>query len=148
MKQIILLGCMALFSTTALADNCTLANGYCVPVIGCIEDTSEYFEGRTFGKSEGTFSTDSSVAVTCFGNWGRTMLGMGSAEFQCDDGRTGKAMFYYLEKETGTALGKGITSAGENLRFWAGHNLPAFFGQDGVAAQVMTCGSAEVPLTS
>ena len=138
----------ALLPQIVLADRCTLAEGYCVPIVACIERSSEFFQGRTYGQSSGTFAAHSSKGTACYGEWKRAALGMGVGEFVCGDGRTGNVVFYYLDKNTGTALGKGTTNQSQNIRFWAGHNLPRYFGQHGVAAEVMSCGDASVPLTS
>ncbi|MGB1235816.1 MAG: hypothetical protein ACPG5U_08790 [Planktomarina sp.] len=138
-----------LFSTAAAgADDCTLQGDYCVPVVACIEASSEIFEGRTYGRDRGTVATYSTKGATCSGTWQRTLFGMGTGAFACDDGRDGTVVFYYLDQSTGTALGRGTTSADEGIQFWAGHNLPTYFGENGVLAEVMRCGANEVLLGS
>lgn len=148
MKRIAAVLTAALLPHAAQAERCALSEGYCVPVVACIEKSSEYFQGRTYGQSSGTFAAHSSKGTACYGEWRRAALGMAVGEFVCDDGRKGNVVFYYLDKNTGTALGKGTTSQNQNIRFWAGHNLPRYFGQHGVAAEIMSCGNASVPLTS
>lgn len=106
---------------------CSLANDYCVPVVGCIEETREFFRGQTNGADKGPLRVEGAGKLVCTGTWQRTFMGLGIAEFACEDGRSGKAIYSYFEPETGTAVGTGTLADGMTANFWSGHNLETFF---------------------
>lgn len=123
---------------------CTLDNDWCVPLAGCIETTGEAFRGRSYGRNEGPVFATSSAGAQCKGTWRRTRLGVGIAEFACADGRAGRSVYTWFERQSGTAVGKGLLG-GVQVEFWSGHNLPAYFaGKDPDEVQRMSCTTAEM----
>lgn len=115
---------------SALAERampCDPATMSCSPLVICVEATGEIFRGASFGQEAGPFQAMNAAGVLCAGTWRRSFLGIGLAEFQCSDGRSGKSAFTWFEPESGTAVGEGTFSNGENARFWAGNNLERYF---------------------
>lgn len=119
----------------------------CSPMVACIEATGEMFSGASFGRDGGAFWARSMSGVLCEGVWRRTLLGVGLAEFACDDGRTGQSAFTWFEAETGTAVGNGGFDDGAVARFWSGTNLEGYFQQvDPGERARMGCRPAEMLL--
>lgn len=112
-----------LLTTTATAETCTLANDFCVPFVGCIEDGRGFFHGYSFGRKKGPLTAFTENGATCEGRWWRNAIGVGKAEFSCENGLSGRASYTYFEPSSGTAFGKGRTNKGDRVRFWAGHRL-------------------------
>ena len=118
-------------ATMTRAENCTLANNYCVPFVGCMEDGSFHFTGETLGRREGPLMAVTSDGSSCTGTWKRTFVGAGTATFSCDNGMSGGMLYTYFDAESGTAMGKGTTDAGEKLVFWSGRAIRDFVTRDG-----------------
>lgn len=117
-------------SATAHAETpmaCDPAAMDCSPLVVCVEATGEIMRGASFGRDGGPFHAQSSEGVLCEGAWRRTFMGLGLAEFTCSDGRTGQSAFTWFEPESGTAVGSGTFSNGEEARFWGGNNLERYF---------------------
>jgi len=107
--------------------NCRGETVYCAPLIVCIPATGEVFRGVSLGRRSGPVRAQSEAGVRCEGTWRRTLLGAGVAELTCTDGRSARSSFRYFEPETGTAVGKGKFSNGDEAQFWAGNNLMRYF---------------------
>ncbi|MFN5998002.1 MAG: hypothetical protein ACK47Z_12945 [Paracoccaceae bacterium] len=99
----------------------------CSPMVVCVEATGEILRGASFGVDSGSFAVESTTGVICEGNWRRSFMGLGLAEFSCSDGRSGRSAFTWFEPESGTAVGTGQFSTGEEARFWGGNNLERYF---------------------
>lgn len=99
----------------------------CSPLVVCIEATGERFRGASFGRDAGPFHMRSESGPVCQGQWSRTAIGIGLAEFSCADGRRGTSAFTWFEPETGTAVGSGRFADGTPARFGAGNNLARYF---------------------
>jgi hypothetical protein len=110
--------------TPAVCDPLTMD---CSPMVACVEATGEIFRGATFGRERGPLRAESAAGVVCDGMWARGLMGLGLAEFTCSDGRSGTSVFTWFEPESGTAVGSGKFSNGEEARFWAGNNLVRYF---------------------
>jgi hypothetical protein len=108
----------------AACDPSTMA---CSPLVVCVEATGEILRGASFGVDAGPFAAASAAGVVCEGTWRRSFMGLGLAEFACSDGRSGTSAFTWFEPESGTAVGSGRFSKGEEARFWAGNNLERYF---------------------
>lgn len=106
---------------------CDPAEMNCSPLVVCVEGTGEFLRGASFGQDSGPFWAESPEGVLCQGNWRRGPLGVGLAEFSCSDGRSGKSAFTWFEPESGTAVGTGRFSDGQEARFWGGNNLERYF---------------------
>lgn len=124
-----LVGMSALSGGAALAEvaECDPATVNCSPLVVCVEATGEILRGASFGSSSGPFAAASTSGVICEGSWRRGFLGIGLADFACNDGRSGTSAFTWFEPESGTAVGSGRFSTGEEARFWAGNNLERYF---------------------
>ena len=119
----------------------------CSPLVACIEATGEIFRGASFGREAGALHARNAT-TTCTGNWRRTAVGLGVAEFTCTDGRRGRSLFTWFEPETGTAVGTGRFDTGEVARFWAGNNLARHFAEvDPAEAGRMSCTPADMLLS-
>lgn len=126
------MGLIATLPMPLLADEaCTLANDWCVPFVGCLEDGSLHFVGRTHGRRDGPLAARTSQGAQCTGTWKRTIVGAGKASFSCDDGRAGKVLYTYFDAPTGTAVGRGSTETGERLIFFSGRAIREFMSADG-----------------
>jgi hypothetical protein len=106
---------------------CDPASMACSPLVVCVEATGEILRGASFGTDAGPFAVASLTGTLCEGNWRRGFMGLGLAEFACNDGRSGASAFTWFEPESGTAVGSGRLSTGEEARFWAGNNLERYF---------------------
>lgn len=133
------------YADTAICDPGTMN---CSPLVACVEDTGEYFRGASFGQDAGPFQAESVTGAVCTGKWKRTMLGIGVAEFNCDDGRMGSSIFNWFEPESGTAVGHGTFLDGAVARFWAGNNLEKYFREiDPAERQRMACSPVDMLLS-
>lgn len=130
--RIAALGLIATLPATAKAEEgCWLRNGYCVPFVGCFEDGSLHFVGRTHGRRDGPLIAETSEGAICTGTWKRTFVGAGKAVFSCDDGRKGRVLYTYFDEGTGTAVGKGATEDGDRLIFFSGRAVRQYMDNDG-----------------
>lgn len=132
----------ALIGAAAFAEapSCDPETMACSPLLVCIETTGEIMRGASFGEDSGPFRAQSLEGVVCEGNWRRSFMGIGLAEFTCSDGRSGKSTFTWFEPESGTAVGSGQFSNGEIARFWGGNNLERYFREvDPEERQRMAC---------
>jgi hypothetical protein len=65
----------------------TADDANCVRVVACIGDEGVWFNGRAFGRGEGTFSGTTSMGLMCEGTWmSRNAFGLGQADVMCEDG--------------------------------------------------------------
>lgn len=119
---------IATSTASALGDvaRCDTAT-VCVPLVVCVEATGEVLRGMALGQDEGPIFAASAAGVRCEGTWRRSLMGLGLAEFTCSDGRGGTSAFTWFEPDSGTAVGSGQFSSGEEARFWAGNNLERYF---------------------
>jgi len=93
----------------------TADDANCVRVVACIGDEGVWFNGRAFGRGEGTFSGTTSTGLMCEGTWmSRNAFGLGQADVMCGDGRKGRVFYTYQDEYTGTAVGQGAMHSGEN----------------------------------
>ena len=54
----------------------------CVRVVACIGDQGVWFNGRAFGRGEGTFSGTTSTGLMCGGTWmSRNAFGLGQGRY-------------------------------------------------------------------
>ena len=129
MRPILLASALAAAAAAgpARAADCPETGAYCVRFVACIEETGEHFSGHALGHDDGALAATSSLGASCAGNWWRTRLGFGRADFACDDGRSGGALYTWFEPETGTAIGTGVFADGARARFWSGSDLECYF---------------------
>ncbi|MGR3514226.1 MAG: hypothetical protein ACU0GG_15810 [Paracoccaceae bacterium] len=147
MRALILASALA-WPTLGWTETCDPARMNCSPLVACIEETGEYFRGASFGQDAGPFRADSVTGAVCTGTWQRTLLGIGIAEFTCDDGRLGSSVFNWFEPESGTAVGHGTFVDGAVARFWAGNNLERYFDEiDPEERQRMSCNPVDMLLS-
>ena len=127
MLPVLLLPLLALPANAEKVPSCIGATTYCAPLVACIPATGEVFRGVSLGHDSGPVRALSDAGVRCEGTWRRTLLGAGVAELTCSDGRSARSTFRWFERETGTAVGKGKFSTGDEAQFWAGNNLMRYF---------------------
>ena len=120
----------------------------CAPIVGCLGGTGEYFTGRAIGWGAGIFAIDTSEQLSCHGTWtSQGTLGFGQAEFTCDDGRTGTALYTAQDSATGTGTGFGKLNDGTSMRVWTGHNIAQFMiNQSGDVDTGLECHGVPVPI--
>ena len=111
------------FTTQAQDEKCTLANDYCVPIVGCIVETGEIMTGRSYGRRSGPFYVWNRKGTQCLGAWRVNILG-GVGDLVCDDGRKADVRYKMIDQRTGTATGTGKLNTGNHFVFWSGHNIP------------------------
>lgn len=121
----------------------------CVPFVGCVGEQGDFFVGRALGRTEGTLAVQTNSGILCSGDWvPRNFLGVGQANFSCDDGRIGVAYFTYQDPNTGTATGNGLMSDGSKLKVWSGNNIRQFLAIDPDNPEGnLTCANAVVPIS-
>ena len=74
----------------------TADDANCVRVVACIGDEGVWFNGRDFGRGEGTFSGTTSTGLMCEEtSMSSNTFGLGQANVKCEDGRKG-LFFLYL----------------------------------------------------
>ena len=79
----------------------TADDSNCVRVVACIGDEGVWFNGRAFGRGEGTFSGTTSTGLMCEGTWmSRNAVGLGQADVMCKDGRKGRVFYTYQDEYT------------------------------------------------
>ena len=102
----------------------TADDANCVRVVACIGDEGVWFNGRAFGRGEGTFSGTTSTGQMCEGTWmSCNAFGLGQADVMCGDGRQGRVFYTYQDEYTGTAVGQGAMHSGEKIKIWSGTNV-------------------------
>lgn len=113
-----------------LPEDCTLRPNdpaSCAPLVACLGGTGIYFTGRAIGWNTGTHAWRSSAGFSCYGEWSVTgSLGLGEATIECDNGLTGAAYFFSRDPQTGTGIGLGRLSSGQEFHLWTGHNVKQF----------------------
>lgn len=99
------------------------------------------------GWNQGEFSGRLSNGTRCAGHWtARNAFGVGEAEFTCPGKTKGRAIFFYQDSKTGTAMGRGATNDGLTLRFWTGANVLEFLSGTYGKPQ-LPCGARPVPIS-
>lgn len=123
--------------------------GACASFLGCFESSGTWFTGKAYGWNEGTLAATSSSGAICTGRWvSRNALGVGQAEFECDDGQSGTAFFTYQDGPTGTATGQGLSSDLGRIKVWSGNNIKAFLkAETGAVNPRLMCGDTEIPIS-
>ena len=102
----------------------TADDSNCVRVVAYIGAEGVWFNGRAFGRGEGTFSGTTSTGLMCEGTWmSRNAFGLGQADVMCGDGRKGRVFYTYQDEYTGTAVGQGAMHSGEKIKIWSGTNV-------------------------
>lgn len=75
-------------------------------------------------------------------------MGVGQADFSCDDGMIGRVFFTYQQEQTGTAQGVGETSTWDSLRVWSGRNIRQFVADEaGNLNGNLLCGDTSMPIS-
>ena len=102
----------------------TANDANCVRVVACIGNEGAWFNGRAFGRGEGTFSGMTSTDLMCE----RTRMscnafGLGQADVMCEDGSKGCVFYTYQDEYSGTAVGQGAMHSGEKIKIWSGTNV-------------------------
>ncbi|MBX2853718.1 MAG: hypothetical protein KTR21_01955 [Rhodobacteraceae bacterium] len=119
----------------------------CVPVFACIEPLASSenltFTGRAKGQIEGAISGQLSNGVNCKATWRALADGRGRVENgDCEDGRQFEADYSFLDPETNTIMGQGLTNLGERITAWSGPDLHKFFERRGADPTVTKrCGA-------
>ena len=121
----------------------------CNRVVACVGDQGRWFNGRAFGRGEGTFAGTINDGVTCDGTWmSRNWLGLGQADVTCSDGMSGRVYYTYQDPYTGTAIGKGRTTDGTVLQMWSGLNVLAYLrGDSGEPVANLPCPNGDIPMS-
>ncbi len=118
----------------------------CVPIIACIGGKL-WFSGRARGAARGELAGFLSDGTACRGSWtSRNLLGFGQADVICADGRSARVFFTYQDERTGTAVGRGVTSAREQVKSWSGRHIRRFLAGRGIAEELI-CGGEEIPIS-
>ncbi len=120
---------LSAWTAVAIASAAIAQNEGGVPFVACIEATGESFSGLSRGINAGRLTARSSRGATCQGVWQRLNDGTGAANFTCDDGRVGEALYDWFDPASGTAVGNGRFTNGETARFWSGTRLSDYFAE-------------------
>lgn len=121
----------------------------CSPLVACMPGQGVYFIGRAIGWNTGVLGGYTSTGVACRGTWTtRNMLGLGEANFECDDGLSGTVYFYSIDGLTGTAEGSGLTNGLGRIHGWSGHNIAQFLDPEtGHVDGALMCGPTPMLLS-
>ena len=120
----------------------------CSRVLACVGEDGLWFDGRSDGWNEGTVSGRLSDGTACAGRWRYGLLGFtAKVEFRCEDGRSGRARFTAQDPETGTGIGGGVTSEGDDVRIWGGHNVLRFLTPEGERRAMLPCEGGAIPIS-
>ena len=124
----------------------TADDANCVRVVACIGDEGVWFNGRAFGRGEGTFSGTTSTGLMCEGTWmSRNAFGLGQADVMCEDGRKGRVFYTYQDEYTGTAVGQGAMHSGEKIKIWSGTNVLEYLrGDTGERIAYLPCDGGSI----
>ena len=102
----------------------TANDANCDRVVACIGNEGAWFNGRAFGRGEGTFSGTTSTDLMCEGTWmSCNAFGLGQADVMCEDGSKGRVFYTYQDEYTGIAVGQGAMHSGEKIKIWSGKNV-------------------------
>lgn len=121
----------------------------CTRILACFGDEGVWFDGRSYGRGEGTLAGQTNEGTVCTGTWvSENAFGLGQADATCDDGFAVRVFFHYQEPYTGTTLGRGIGNDGRVVRSWSGlHVLDYLDDADGLGGAVLPCGEAPIPIS-
>lgn len=121
----------------------------CTRVLACIGDDGRWFNGRSFGRGQGTVAGTFDDGVACTGTWvSRNAIGLGQADVTCEDGMSVTVLYTYQDEFSGTALGSGVASNGERIRVWSGNNVLAYLrAETGTRIATLPCGGDGIPLS-
>lgn len=134
-----------LLGTAGVAEVPACTSQGCSSFAACVPDTRELIVGTSFGRDSGPIYAKSDSGTFCTGDWRRTVMGIGVAQFTCDDGRQGQAVYTWLDPDTGTATGTGRFNNGTLVRFWSGNDLARYFSSaDPADLAVADCTPAEL----
>ena len=113
----------------------------CVRVVACIGDQGVWFNGRAFGRGEGTFSGTTSTGLMCGGTWmSRNAFGLGQGDIICENGQKGRVFYTYQDESKGTAVGQGAMYSGERIKIWSGTNVLVYLrGDTGELVAYLPC---------
>lgn len=128
---------------------CTLIPGSpdsCAPIAACMPGDGVYLVGRAVGWDYGTLGGVTNTGVSCIGTWDtRGIGGVGRVSFECEDGLSGRVIYYSRDSLTGTAHGRGMTNALSQIEGWSGEFIEEFLRADtGQLDGGLMCG--EVPM--
>ena len=122
----------------------------CSPLLACFGNSGEYFAGRALGRDDGDPGRRNQF-------WCRSARAHGSlailseraeANFECDNGHSGKVIFHYRDDVSGTVEGFGFTNHGVSVRAWSGHYIQDFLDEkSGPVDTSLMCGEVEIPLS-
>ncbi|NBT43286.1 MAG: hypothetical protein EBT20_23020 [Alphaproteobacteria bacterium] len=102
----------------------TANDANCVRVVACIGNEGAWFNGRAFGRGEGTFSGTTSTDLMCERTWmSCNAFGLAQTDVMCEDGSKGRVFYTYQDEYTGTAVGQGAMHSGEKIKIWSGTNV-------------------------
>lgn len=121
----------------------------CTRVLACVGDTGRWFNGRAFGRGEGTFAGLVNDGTACSGTWvSRNAYGVGQGNVQCDDGMESTVLYFFQDEHSGTAIGRGRTTHGDMLTMWSGnHVLQYLRAENGTPHATLPCGTQDIPIS-
>ena len=89
----------------------------CSPLLACFGNNGEYSAGRALSRDDGTLAGITNFGVICTGTWvSHNFIGRAEANFECDNGHSGKVIFHYHHEVSGTVEGFGFTNNGVSVR--------------------------------
>ena len=128
----------------ALQSECVFQDGSaqsCSHVIACI-GSDTMFVGGAVGWDDGTLTGALANGAQCDGTWNNAE---GVADFSCDDGQSGRVVYWSVDGQTGTAIGSGATATGRPIEAWSGARIADYVLAE-TGAATLQCGVTEIPL--
>ncbi|MEL7166842.1 MAG: hypothetical protein AAGL96_15335 [Pseudomonadota bacterium] len=121
----------------------------CARVLACVGRDGLWLDGQARGWNAGTLAAQRSDGVVCAGTWSADQgpFGSGTARFECQDGSSGRVIYYSQDSLTGTAIARGLDSRGRAIRAWTGQNVLRFLGDGDVQAARLPCTDATIPIS-
>lgn len=149
---LVLSGGLAAATAPAVAQtaDCPTTEGRdsCTRILACFGYEGVWFDGRSYGRGEGTLAGQTNEGTICTGTWvSENAFGVGQADATCDDGFEVRVFFYYQEPYTGTTLGRGIGNDGRIVQSWSGLNVLDYLDDGGSVGATLPCGAVPIPVS-
>jgi len=123
-------------------------SGSCVRILACVGSGGLWIDGQALGWNSGALIGRRSDGVMCTGTWsnGVESSRLPEVNFECGDGSSGTASFYYQDSLTGTAIATGTDTMGRRIDAWSGENVLRFLGNGNVKAAELPCTDRAIPI--
>ena len=115
----------------------------------CLGDEGRWYKGRAIGRGTGVLDGVTSDGAACIGTWTNSnAVNVGQADFTCNDGTAGTVIYLLQDGETGTAIGKGMTTKDAPIQAWSGEHVIEFLKKSSLTDEAqLQCGDHSIPIS-